>query len=65
MKHISSYPVGADQQLAQKNRFRLPALEKKHLHAIEKGNYVDFDKLKKKRIDSKSRDANRTEYIVS
>ena len=66
MRYSSSYPVGADfsasRQLGQKNRFRLPAMEKKYLDSIEKGKYVDFDRLKKKKLDSKSRDTNRTEY---
>ena len=45
-----------------KNRFRLPPIDKKFLDAIEKGEYVDFEKMKKKKTDIKSREANRTDY---
>ena len=45
-----------------RNRFRLPPIDKKFLDAIEKGDYVDFEKMKKKRLDMKSREANKTDY---
>ena len=47
-----------------RNQFRLPPIDKKFLDDIEKGEYVDFEKMKKKRLDMKSREANKTDYDI-
>ena len=57
-----SYFLPPITQNAPRNRFRIPAIDKKFIEPIEKGEYVDFDKMKKKRADAKSREANRTDY---
>ena len=57
--------LGTNKQSATRsNRFKLPAIDKKFLDSIEKGEYVDFDKMKKKKADTKSRETNRTDYNV-
>ena len=38
-----------------KNPFRVAALDAKVITAIENGDYIDFDKIKKKKLDEKSR----------
>ena len=42
--------------LPKMNPFPLPALLKKHLETIEKGEYLDFDKIKPKRLDQRKRE---------
>ena len=64
---LFSFPtltLGTNKQSAPRNRFTLPAIDKKFLDSIEKGEYVDFDKMKKKKADTKSRETNRTDYNV-
>ena len=45
-----------------KSPFRLPAISKTFIDQIEKGEYVDFDRMKAKKANSKSRDTNHSEY---
>ena len=45
-----------------RNRFRLPAVDKKFLDAIEKGDFVDFDKMKKKKLNHKSKEDTSVDY---
>ena len=42
--------------IPQKNPFSLPALLKKHLEIIERGEYLDFDKIKPKKLDQRKRE---------
>ena len=57
-----SFPSTFNPPLTQRNKFRLPAIDRKYLDLIEKGDYVDFDKMKKKKADTKSREANQADY---
>lgn len=50
--------------LHNRSSFRLPPLKKPFLEAIEKGDYVDFDKMKKKPINEKSREETQEGYKV-
>ena len=45
-----------------KSKFRLPAISKTFIEQIQKGEYVDFDKMKAKKANSKSRESNHSEY---
>ena len=42
--------------LPAKNPFSLPGLLKKHLEIIEKEEYLDFDKIKPKKLDQRKRE---------
>ena len=42
--------------IPQKNSFSLPGLLKKHLEIIERGEYLDFDKIKPKKLDQRKRE---------
>ena len=52
---LSSHPP-APRLPTTKNPFTLPGLMKKELQAIEDGEYIDFDKLKPKKLDQDKRD---------
>ena len=49
-------PVVHPPPLCKKNPFALPGLLKKDLLAIEQGDYVDFDRIKPKRLDQRKRE---------
>ena len=47
-----------------RNPFRVAALDAKVIAAIENGDYVDFDKVKKKKLDEKSKEQSATGMAI-
>ena len=52
--NCNDFHVASD-DLFPHNPFALPAIDQKYLEAIERGEYVDFEKIKPKRVDEATR----------
>ena len=55
-RNVLTEPTSTTDQIIGRNPFTLPGLLKKDLQTIEQGEYLDFDKIKPKRLDQRKRE---------